>query len=90
MQGDRPIAREGDSIDPETRLRQALTVVWQAGARSLELRPAVSLGRPLQQCGELKAARGLPAPACGRFDAGFETVDLKSAKYLLGDLSFRA
>jgi predicted ATPase len=53
-------------------------------ARSWELRAAMSLARLWRDRGKGDEARELLAPVYGWFTEGFDTLDLKEAKALLG------
>jgi len=78
----RPEARaEAQSI-----LERALRTARDQGARSLELRAALSLARLLADAGQRDEARDLLAPIYGWFTEGFDTADLKEAKALLDEL----
>ena len=57
------------------------------GAKSLELRAAMSLGRLWQRQGKRVAAHDLLAPIYGWFTEGFDTTDLQEAKALLTALT---
>ena len=50
-------------------------------------RAAMSLARLWRDQGKRDEARELLAPVYGRFTEGFDTVDLKEAKALLGELA---
>jgi len=65
----------------------AIDVARQQGAKSLELRAAISLTRLWQSQGKKREARQLLAEIYGWFTEGFDTADLKEAKGLLGELS---
>ena len=65
---------------------QALDWARRQPALSWELRAATSLARMWRDQGQSKEARKLLAPVYDRFTEGFETVDLRSAKALLGSL----
>jgi hypothetical protein len=66
--------------EAETCFRQALDSASRQGAKSLELRAAVSLSRLWQQQGKPVAARDLLAGIHGWFIQGFDTIDLQAAK----------
>jgi class 3 adenylate cyclase/predicted ATPase len=68
-------------------LRRAIAIARQQGAKALELRAAVSLGRVLQRRGEINDARLLLADAVGTFAEGFSTFDLQQVKTLLAELA---
>jgi predicted ATPase len=63
-------------------VRHALTVARQEGAKSWELRAAVSLSRLWQQQGKRAEAYELLAPIYGWFTEGFDTADFQEAKAL--------
>ena len=69
--------------EAETCFQQALVLARRQGAKSLELRAAMSLSRLWQQQGKRAEARELLAPIYGWFTEGFDTADLKEAKALL-------
>jgi predicted ATPase len=73
--------------EAEAWLQQALDVARRQGAKSLELRAAMSLSRLWQQQGKGLEARGLLAPVYGWFTEGFDTADLQEAKALLDEWS---
>lgn len=62
---------------------RALEVARRQGARSLELRAAVSLGRLWSGQGKAGEAYGLVSGIYARFTEGFDTMDLREAKALL-------
>jgi predicted ATPase len=72
--------------EAETWLQRALDVAHRQGAKSLELRAAMSLARLWQQQGRRAEARDLLAPIYGWFTEGFDTADLQEAKALLEEL----
>jgi predicted ATPase len=55
-------------------------------AKSCELRTAMSMARLWRDQGKRDEARELLAPVYGWFTEGFDTLDLKEAKALLGEL----
>ena len=59
----------------------------QQGARSLELRAAISLGRLWQKQGRRAEACELLAAIYGWFSEGFATRDLQEARAMLEELS---
>ena len=71
----------------EAHVRHALTVARQEGAKSWELRAAVSLSRLWQQQGKRAEAYELLAPIYGWFTEGFDTADFQEAKALLEELA---
>jgi predicted ATPase len=82
--------------DPDSRLaapspaecyQEAIEIARRQGARSLELRAAMSLSRLWQQEGKRDQARQLLAEIYGWFTEGFDTADLKEARARLDELS---
>jgi len=73
--------------EAETWLRRALDVACRQGAKSLELRAAMSLVRLWQHQGKRAEAYALLAPIYGWFTEGFDTADLQEAKALLEALA---
>ena len=73
--------------EAESCFRQALEIARRQGAKSLELRAAMSLSRLWQQQGKRTEAHALLAPIYGWFTEGFDTADLQEAKALLAELS---
>jgi predicted ATPase len=71
---------------PEERFLQAIDTARRQGARSWELRAAMSLGRLWQRQGRRDAARELLAQVRGWFTEGLDTGDLRDARALLGEL----
>ena len=69
--------------------RRALEVARRQGARSLELRAAVSLSRLWQAADRHDEARELLAPIYEWFTEGLDHPELREAAALLGELSFR-
>jgi predicted ATPase len=70
----------------QAHFERALTVARQQQAKSWELRAAMSLARLWHEQGKPQQARDLLAPVYGWFTEGFDTLDLKEAKVLLGEL----
>ena len=75
----------GNNAEAEACFRQALDVARRQGAKSLELRAAMSLSRLWQQQGKREEAYHLLAEVYGWFTEGFDTADLQEAKALLGE-----
>jgi len=73
--------------EAESCFRQALEIARRQGAKSLELRAAMSLSRLWQRQGKHTEARELLAPLYGWFTEGFDTADLQEAKVLLEEVS---
>jgi class 3 adenylate cyclase len=69
--------------------QKALDVARSQEAKSLKLRAAMSLARLWRAQGKGDEARALLRPLYYRLTEGFETQDLKEAKALLKELSFR-
>jgi predicted ATPase len=70
----------------EAHFERALSVARQQQAKSCELRASMSLARLWRDQGKVQQARELLAPVYGWFSEGFDTLDLKEAKALLGEL----
>lgn len=68
-------------------LQQALSISQEQGAKSFELRAAVSLARFWQGQTKTEEARTLLAPIYGWFTEGFDTPDLREAQALLAELA---
>ena len=62
-------------------------IAQQQGAKSLELRAAMSLARLWQQQGKNVEAHKLLSDIYNWFTEGFDTKDLREAKILLDELS---
>ena len=73
--------------DSEGWFQRSLDVSRHQGAKSLELRAAMSVARLWRDQGKGDEARELLAPVYGWFTEGFDTLDLKEAKVLLDELS---
>jgi predicted ATPase len=73
--------------EAEARFRRALELARGQRARSLELRAALSLARLERGRGRPAAGYELLAPIYSWFAEGFETLDLRDARALLGDLA---
>ena len=76
----------GEDSESEAWLLKSLQTAQQQGAKSLELRAAMSLARLWRDQGKKQQARKLLAPVYRWFTEGFDTLDLKEAKALLGEL----
>jgi predicted ATPase len=66
---------------------RALQVAREQQAKSWELRAAMSMARLWRDQGKWDEARELLAPVYGWFTEGFDTLDLKEARTLLGELA---
>jgi predicted ATPase len=76
--------------EAEDYFGQALQVARRQGARSLELRAAMSLGRlwrSLQSQDKATKARQMLAEVYDRFTEGFDTADLHAARGLIEELA---
>jgi len=71
----------------EACYRRALDIAGRQGARSLELRAAVSLSRLWQAEGRRRQAHELLAPIYEQFTEGLDTPDLRDAAGLLAQLA---
>jgi predicted ATPase len=71
----------------EAYFESALTIARAQQAKSWELRGATSKARLWRDRGKRNEARDLLAPVYGWFTEGFDTLDLKEAKALLGELA---
>jgi predicted ATPase len=76
-----------DRGDAEASLRQAVAVARQHGARSLELRAAMTLCTTWSRQGKKADARQLLAEPYRWFTEGFGTADLRQAASLLESVS---
>jgi predicted ATPase len=76
-----------DAAKAEAYFERALAVARQQQAKSWELRAAMSMARLWRDQGKPQQARELLAPVYGWFTEGFDTLDLKEAKALLGELA---
>jgi DNA-binding winged helix-turn-helix (wHTH) protein len=74
-------------LEAEACFEKALDIARRQGAKSLELRAAMSLSRLWQHQGERDKARALLAPIYAWFTEGFDTANLQEAEALLGELS---
>jgi predicted ATPase len=73
----------------EACFREAIQVARRQSAKAFELRAAMGLAKLWNRQGRRQEARDVLAEIYGRFTEGFDTVDLKDAKALLDELSFR-
>jgi class 3 adenylate cyclase/predicted ATPase len=71
------LARAEDSV------RRAIELAREQGARSLELRAAVSLVRLQQRAGNAAEGRRLVADVYSQFTEGHDTIDLREAREIL-------
>ena len=80
------LVKGADAGDVEAEYKQAIRTARQQGAKSLELRAALSLARLLIGQGRFAEAGGLLAPVYAWFTEGFETTDLREARAVLAEL----
>jgi predicted ATPase len=80
------LSPERDVEKAQGYFERALSVARQQHAKSWELRAAMSMARLLRDQGKREQARDLLAPVYGWFTEGFDTLDLKEAKALFGEL----
>lgn len=80
------LAQSDDSQLAEAQFGQALMIARQQGARSLELRTAISFAEFLSDRGRRTEARTVLQPALGWFTEGFDTPDLVHARQILDGL----
>ena len=78
---------QADTTRAEQYFKRALTVARQQQAKSWELRAAMNMAQLWRDQGKRKEARELLAPVYGWFTEGFDTLDLKEANKLLGELA---
>jgi len=85
--GELLLMQQGQKVgEAEECFRQALDIARRQQAKSLELRAAMSLSRLWQQQGKQEEAHRLLTEIYGWFTEGFDTADLKEAKFLLEEL----
>jgi predicted ATPase len=80
------MSSEPDAAKAEAHFERALAVAREQQAKSWELRAAMSMARLWHDQGKRQQAHDLLAPAYGWFTEGLDTLDLKEAKALLGEL----
>jgi predicted ATPase len=71
----------------EASFREAISIAQHQSAKIWELRAAMSMARLWHDQGKRDEARELLASVYGWFTEGFDTLDMKEAKKLLGVLS---
>jgi predicted ATPase len=76
-----------DAAKAEAYFERALSVARQQQAKSWELRTAMSIARLWRDQDKRDEARDLLASVYGWFTEGFDTLDLREAKALLGELA---
>ncbi len=77
---------EPDGTKAEAYFERALLVARAQQAKSWELRAAMSMARLWRDQGKRDEARAVLAAVYNWFTEGFDTLDLKEAKALLGEL----
>ena len=91
LRGELLLALEPPDEDrAEQALQRAFELAHTQGARMLELRAAVSLGRLWRDRRRSEQARELLAPLYGWFTEGLDTPDLRNAAALLAELGVLA
>jgi predicted ATPase len=86
LRGELALRQGHDASPAEPAFRAALGLARRQGARTWELRAAMSVGRLWADRGERRRAHDLLAPVYGWFTEGFDTADLREARALLGAL----
>jgi class 3 adenylate cyclase/predicted ATPase len=81
------LSPELDVERAEAYFERALAVAREQQAKSWELRAAMSMARLWRDQGRRKQARDLLAQVHGWFTQGFDTLDLREAARLLGELA---
>jgi predicted ATPase len=81
------LSHTGDAAGAEDLIRRALAMSQRDKAKSFELRAAISLGRLLRDTRSRNDARAVLQTAYDSFDEGFETLDLRTARSLLAELT---
>jgi predicted ATPase len=76
-----------ESAEAEASFRQSIEIARRQGAKSWELRSAITLNRLLRQQDRRDEARQVLEPVYSSFTEGFDTADLQEARVLLDDLS---
>jgi predicted ATPase len=84
VQGELRLKANGEA---ESLFQSAMAVAQRQGAKSFELRAAMSLARLWRDQGRLAEARRLFVPVYHWFREGFDTSDLVKAKALLDELA---
>ena len=79
IESEQPMVAQAESC-----FRKAISVAQQQKAKSWELRAVLSMARLYQDQGRPEDARSLLAEVYNRFTEGFDTMDLREAKRLLG------
>jgi predicted ATPase/class 3 adenylate cyclase len=87
IEGELLRVQDGSTCEIEACFERAMAITRTQGARSLELRAAISMARLWRDQGKRDEARELLALVYGWFTEGVDTLDLKEAKALLDELS---
>jgi class 3 adenylate cyclase len=87
IKGELLLARGEAEAAVEPCFETAIGIAHRQGARSWELRAAISFARFCQSQGRAADAKEQLAPVYGWFTEGFDTRDLKEAKGLLEELA---
>jgi predicted ATPase len=80
------LTQQGEPDEADACFQKAFRAATDMGAKSLELRAAMSLARLWSEQGRRAAAYDLLVPVYGWFTEGFDTADLKDARTLLDQL----
>lgn len=86
LRGEFLLKRKGSPARAEACFERALKTAGQQGARSLELRAAISLASTWNRQGRSAEAFNVLAGVYNTFTEGFDTPDLQKARELLGQL----
>jgi predicted ATPase len=76
-----------DHDEAEASFLRAITIAQQRGAKSHELRAAISLSRLMAKQGKGDDARKMLVELLNWFSEGFDTYDLKTARALITELA---
>jgi predicted ATPase len=76
--------------DGEASLRKAMAIAREHAALSWELRAAVDLARLLDELGRGAEGKAIVETLYRRFDEGFDSVDLRAARAILGPAGYAA
>src|SRR5262249_54664437 len=77
----------GQTEEAEADFRDAIAIAQKISAKAWELRATTSLARLAGEAGRRDEGRAMLSGIYDWFTEGFDTVDLKEAKALLGELS---
>ena len=87
LKGEVLLRRSADDASVEAQFREALEIARRQGARSLELRAAISLSCLWHDQGKTIQARELLAGIYGWFSEGHNAADLQEARAILAGMS---